>query len=142
MPTLPSNEFKDLIGRKIISFPADVFKIILMASGFTFDRANHDVYADVLANELPTGAGYTAGGQALGGVVITRDDINNEERVTWNNVMWLATGGDLVAQGAIIFDDTVTTPVADPVVGYIDFGAPITTFDTGSFTVANISVIW
>jgi len=142
MATLPSNEFKDLIGRKIISFPADAFKIILMASGYTFDRANHNVYADITAQELATGAGYTAGGQTLTGVVITRDNINNEERVTWNNASWLATGGNLVAQGAIIFDDTVTAPVADPVIGYIDFGAPTTTFDTGNFTIANIAVIW
>lgn len=142
MPTLPSNEFKDLLGRKLISFPADIFKIILMASGYSFDRANHNTYADVSSLELTTGAGYTAGGQTLTGVVLTRDNINNEERVTWNNASWLAAGGNLVAQGAIIFDDTLTTPAIDPVIGYIDFGAPTTTFDTGNFTIANIAVIW
>lgn len=142
MPTLPSNEFKDIIGRKLVSFPADVFKIILMQSGYVFDRANHNTYADIASMELPTGAGYTAGGQALTGVTLTRDNINNEERVTWNNASWLATGGDIVAQGAIIFDDTITAPNADPTIGYIDFGAPTTTFDTGQFTIANIAVIW
>jgi hypothetical protein len=142
MATLPSNEFKDLLGRKLISFPADAFKIILMGSGYVFDRANHNTYADVASAELTTGAGYTTGGQTLTGVTLTRDNVNNEERVTWNNASWLATGGDLVAQGAIIFDDTITTPSADPVIGYIDFGAPTTTFDSGNFTIANIAVIW
>lgn len=142
MATLPSNQFKDIIGRKIISFPADTFKIILMQSGYVFDRAGHNAYADVSSSELGTAAGYTAGGQALTGVTLTRDDLNNEERVTWNNASWSATGGDLVAQGALIFDDTVTAPVADPIIGYIDFGAPTTTFDTGVFTIANIAVIW
>ena len=142
MATLPSNEFKDLIGRKIISFPADTFKIILMSSGYIFDRVNHNTYVDVLASELATAAGYTAGGQILTGVTLTRDNVNNEERVTWNNASWLATGGDLVAQGAIIFDDTVAAPSVDPVIGYIDFGSPTTTFDSGNFTIANIAVIW
>ena len=135
MATLPSNEFKELLFEKILDFNVDTIKGILMQSGFVFNRATHDKYADVLANELPTANGYIVGGQSLAGVTITRDDVNNTVTISWNNPSWLAVGGDIVSQGLILFDDTVAAPVADPIIGYIDFGSALTTFDTGNFTV-------
>ena len=140
MATLPSNEFKELLFKKGIDFSGDAFQIILMQSGFNFNRATHNVYVDVSGSELPTAWGYTAGGITLAGVAVTRDDVNNTITVTWNNPSWLAVGGDIVAQGAIIYDDTVAAPVVDAVIGYIDFGSALTTFDTGNFTVSNPSV--
>lgn len=137
MTTLPSNNFKYLLMRGDINFAADVFKIILMKSGFSFARATHDDYADVSIDELPTGGGYTVGGQTLAGGVLTRNDGSNVTIMTWNNPSWLAAGGDIVTQGAIILDDTLA---ADPVVGYIDFGAALTTYEAGTFTVANVTV--
>lgn len=140
MATIPSNEFKDLSFRKVIDFANDVFKGILMEAGFAFDRAAHDKYADILANELPTLYGYTIGGITLAGVAITRNDTTNLVTVTWNNASWTAAAGDLTAQGLIIFDDTVAAPTVDPIVGYIDFATALTTFDTGNFVVTNIAV--
>lgn len=139
MATLPSNEIKDLLGRAIVDFASDTFDIILMVSGFAFDRVNHDVLADVTASQLPTANGYTSGGVILAGVTLTRNDTTNFLEVTWNNASWTATGGDIVSQGAIIFDNTVAAPVVDPIVGYIDFGSALTAFDTGPFTVSNIT---
>ena len=141
MATLPSNEYKELLFKKIIDMDNDTFQIILMQSGFTFDRATHDTYADVSADELATAFGYTAGGIALTGSTITRDDTENTVTVTFNNAAWTAAGGSIIAQGAIIFDDTVAAPVADPTVGYIDFGGATTTLDGGVLTVANIEVL-
>lgn len=140
MSTLPSNEFKDLILRKVIDFANDTFKGILMEAGFAFDRANHDVYADISAQELPTLSGYTVGGITLSGVTITRNDTTNLVTVTWNNASWTASGGDIIAQGLLIFDDTVSSPVVDPVVGFIDFGSPLTAYDTGNLVVTNVAV--
>lgn len=141
MATLPSNEFKELLFNKGIDFSSDVFNGILMQSGFVFNRATHNVYANVLGNELPTASGYTVGGVVLAGVTVTRNDVNNTITVTWNNPSWLAVGGDIVSQGMIIFDDTVAAPVTDPIIGYIDFGSALTTFDTGNFTISNVSVV-
>jgi len=134
MATLPSNNCKYLLMTAGIDFGADTFKVILMSAGFAFARATHDTYSDVSANELPTGSGYTVGGQVLAGGTVTRDDGANLTVATWNNPSWLATGGDIVAQGAIITDDTLASK---PVVGYIDFGAALTTYDGGTFTIAN-----
>lgn len=140
MATLPSNKFKDLLLRKVIDAANDVFKISLMATGFTFDRTADDVYADISASELTTAYGYTAGGYTLTGVTITRDDVNHIAYISWNNPTWTATGGDIVACGAIIYDDTVAAPVAKPVIGFIDFTADITAYDTGPFAIADITV--
>lgn len=134
MATLPSNNCKYLLMTAGIDFATDVFKVILMQVGFAFSRATHDDYADVAANELPTGSGYTAGGQTLAGVAVTRNDGANTVIVTWNNPSWLAAAGDIVTQGAVIFDDTLASK---PVVGYIDFGASLVTYSGGTFTIAN-----
>jgi hypothetical protein len=134
MATLPSNNCKYLLMTAGIDFGADVFKIILMKAGYVFNRATHNTYADVTADELTTGSGYTAGGQTLAGGTVTRDDGANVTVATWNNPSWLATGGDITAQGAIILDDTLASK---PTVGFIDFGAALVTYDSGTFTIAN-----
>lgn len=121
--TIP-NKTKVNILKGVIDFSADTFKLILMAPGFGFDRVNHVKYADVAASELPTLHGYTAGGYTLAGVSVTQDNTNNKAKVTWSVVTVSASGGDLTASGAIIYDDTVTSPDADPIIEYIDFGGP------------------
>lgn len=134
MATLPSNNCKYLLMTAGIDFAADTFKVILMAAGFAFSRATHDDYGDVSPNELATGGGYTVGGQTLAGVTVVRDDSVNTVVATWNNPSWLAVGGDIVTQGAIIFDDTLASK---PTIGYIDFGSALVTYTGGTFTIAN-----
>ena len=60
MATEASNKIKFLLAKKAIDFSADTFKIILMQSGFTFNKDTHEGYANVSASELGTGNGYTA----------------------------------------------------------------------------------
>jgi hypothetical protein len=137
MATQAPNHIKYLLATKAIDFSGDTFKIILMQSGFSFDIDSHAEYADVSASELATAYGYTAGGATMSGVSVSEDDTNDRCSVTWANPSWTASGGSLVASGAIIYDDTVAN---DPIVGYIDFGGDQTTLDTGTFTVANPEV--
>lgn len=136
MGTVIANKFKYALATKQISFAADTFKMILMATGFTFVKDTHHGYADVSANELPTANGYTVGGVTLTGVAVTEDDTDDRTEVTWSNAQWTASGAGITACGAIIFDDTPTTPQADPIVQYIDFGGDQTAGAGGTFTVA------
>lgn len=131
-----SNRIAYLLATKAIDFASDVFKIILMQSGFTYDPDTHDDYGDVSGDELPNGNGYTTGGATLAGVTVTRDNTNNWTQVAWNNVNWTASGGVIgPACGAIIYDDT---EAADAVLGFIDFGGDYTQQDGGVATGANI----
>ena len=139
MASTASNKIKYLLAKKVIDFSADSFKIILMASGFTFNKDTHHGYADVSANELATGYGYTQNTKVLAGVTVTEDDTDDRTEVTWTNPTWTASGGSIgPTPGAIIFDDTVTTPTADPIVGYIDFGGEQTQVDGGIATISNV----
>jgi len=141
MASVPSNKLKFLLASKVVDFANDSFKIILMASGFVFNRDTHHGYADVSGSELPTANGYTANTKVLTGVAVTEDDADDRCEITWANVQWTATGGSIgPTSGAIIFDDTVITPLADPIVGYIDFGGDQTQADGGTATVSNVEV--
>jgi hypothetical protein len=141
MSSTLSNKVKYLLAKKAIDFSADSFKIILMASGFVFDQDAHEAYTNVSASELATGNGYTQNTKTLSGVAVTEDDTNNRCSVTWSNASWTASGGSIgPTPGAIIFDDTVTTPTADPIVGYIDFGGEQTQADGGALTLTNLEL--
>ena len=138
MANQAANRLKFLMSSGDIDFSADVFKIILMESGFTFDKDAHHEYADVSGSELGTGNGYTAGGNTLAGVSVTEDDVDDRTEITWNNSSWVASGGPIgPSPGAIIYDDT---EASDSIVGYIDFGTEYTQADGGTATITNIEV--
>jgi len=127
------NHIKYLLATKAIDFLNDAFKIILMQSGFVYNKDTHALYTDVIGNELATGNGYTQGAKALAGVAVTEDDVDDRCEVLWSNVTWTAVGGAIgPASGAIIYDDTVAN---DPIVGYLDFGADYTQPDGGTATI-------
>ena len=133
-----ANNFRVLIAQGAVDFDADTFKAIAMVEGFVFNPATHDLYADVSASEQTTGYGYTAGGVTLTGVSIAQNDTDARADITWNNITWTASSGDVgPLAGVIIYDDSVTS---DPIVGYIDFGGAYTVADGGTATVANVKV--
>ena len=133
MANQASNKIKYLLATGAVDFSSDVFKIILMESGFMYNKDSHEKYADVSGNELGTGNGYTAGGATLAGVSVTEDDADDRCEITWNNVTWTASGGPIgPASGAIIYDDTHAD---DAIVGYIDFGGDYTQPDGGTATI-------
>ena len=133
---LADNFLEQLLLKKI-DFAADVFKIILMDSGFVFDRVVHTAYSSVSVYELDTALGYTVGGATLAGVAVTEDNTAHCGKVSWNTAAWTATGGNLVASGAVIYDDTTAIKY---IVGYLDFEGPQTTLDTGVASVSTPTV--
>ena len=144
MASTVSNKVKFLLASKIIDFANDSFIIILMQSGFAFNKDTHHGYADVSASELATANGYTVKTKALSGVAVTENDTDDRCDITWSNVQWTASTGSIgPTPGAIIFDDTVTAggvTVADPIIGYIDFGGDQTQVAGGAATISNIAL--
>jgi len=141
MASTLANKARFALATKQIDFANDTFKIIFTDTGFTFNPATHHGYADVSASELPAGNGYTAGGATMSGVVVTENDSTNLTEITWNNVTWTASGGAIgPSPGAIIYDDTPTTPTADVIIGYIDFSGDQTQADGGVATIASPKV--
>lgn len=137
MASIIANKCKYELANANIDFGADTFNIILMGTGFTFDKDTHHVYSDVSGSELSTANGYTAGGNTLAGVSVTEDDTNDRTNITWSNSAWTASGGNIgPSPGAIIYDDTY----ADTIVTYIDFGAEYTQADGGVATITNLEV--
>lgn len=139
MASLTANRFKTLVAYGLNDFSTHTYKICLMDRDYVFNRVTHETYADISAFELPTLYGYTVGGQTLAGVVLTQNDVLNALIVSWTNAAWTAAAGDLEAGGAIVYNDSIAAPIADPVVGFIDFGAALRTLDGGVFTLTNIT---
>jgi hypothetical protein len=131
-----SNHFKYQNNVGNIDFDADTFKVILMDPAFAFDKDAHATLADVTANQIAAGNGYTQDDKTLAGVAVDEDDTNDRSNVTWDDVSWTASGGAFPAIGAAVaYDDT--TP-DDTVVGCIDFGADYTVADGLSFLLKDI----
>ena len=64
--TVP-NHYKYLLKTKQIDESSDTYKIILMNPTFVFDKDSHAELADVTADQLPTGNGYTQNSKTLPG---------------------------------------------------------------------------
>src|SRR5262245_19609116 len=79
--------------------------------------------------------GYTTGGNSISynstrsGLTIT---------ATATDVVWTASGGNLgnstTGRYVSIYDDTPTTPLADPLLCSFDYGSTFTVADTETFT--------
>lgn len=130
--TVP-NHYMYLLKTKQIDESSDTFKIILMNTTFAFNKDNHAELADVTADQLATGNGYTQNSKTLTGVAVTENDSTDKVTTTWDDVTWTASGGSIGPTGAaIIYDDTVTN---DPIVMCIDFGNDNTISDGNSFQI-------
>src|SRR5262245_52609938 len=103
------------------------FKIALYTNSASFTGATT---AYTATNEV-SGTGYTATGNTL-----TRVDPSNPSGTTaitdFADTTW--TTSTITARGAMIYNDTATTPVADCSVVILDFGADKSS-SAGDFTV-------
>ena len=97
---------------------------------------------NVIADELVTGNGYTAGGITLTGISISVNDTSNRVEVTFNNAQWNASGGSLLASGAIIYNSSTLTgsgdDYTDAIVSYKDAGGTLTAVDGTPIIVSSI----
>ncbi|MCK5219823.1 hypothetical protein KAR10_09875 [bacterium] len=136
-----SNHYKAEAFKGNVDVENDTLKVILMATGFTFNADNDANYDDVSGSELSAGNGYTAGGETWTNVSVAEDDGNNRGEVTGDNVQWSASGGSIgPSPGFLVYKDT-GTPSTSTVIGYGTFtGGDQTAGDGTNFTISGITL--
>jgi len=104
---------KNLVEQEVgwVSGPINV---MLMRSGYVFDKNGPEAYSDVSANEA-TGTAYVAGGVVVANRSVTVDTVSNETRLLGDAVQW--SNSTIAARGAVIYANVGTKPV----LGYVDF---------------------
>lgn len=133
-----SNHYKYQLAKKLVDLSTDTLKIILMNTTFAFDKDAHATLADVTADQLATGYGYTQNDKTLANGALAEDDVNDKGTYTCDDPVWTASGGSIGPTGAaIIYDDTTAD---DTVIGCIDFGTDYTITDGTNFSIQNIQI--
>jgi hypothetical protein len=101
----------------LLSANAANFKLALVSSAWAPNNATAEVWADVSANEIAAGNGYTAGGAALTGVSLAL--AAGKAKFTANPVSWTGTGAGFPAwrRGVIYYNGTLNGKV-NPIVGH------------------------
>ena len=128
---------KEYIGDGTIDLDGDTFKLILLLSTSNIATTSVDGYAAV-TNEHATANGYTQGGVTLTSPTWTESSGTVTFDATDMTDAWTASGGSIVCRFAAIFDDTVTTPVADPIICHTlldDSPADITVTDGNTLSI-------
>ena len=124
-----------------MDYLSDTVKFTLHTATYSPNIDTNEVKADA-TNELGTANGYTALGIAIAGKSVSYNATGNVTTFDMDDttITWTASGGSLVFQYAVLWDDTIAS---DPLIGYIDCGAQtitsgntflITTGATGLFT--------
>ena len=107
------DKFKLYKGNATANMESDVFKLALFLS--TSNIATTSINAlSTATNQHANANGYTTGGL----VIASPTWIESAGTVTFDtsNAVWTATGGEIRARFGGIYDDTITSPVADPIV--------------------------
>lgn len=93
------------------------FKLALVSSAWTPNNSTNEVWADVSANEIAAGNGYTAGGGALTGVALTQTA--GTVKFTSSAFVWTASGTGIPAwrRGVVYYSGTLNGKV-NPIVGH------------------------
>ena len=127
---------KEYMGDGTIDLDGDSFKAILCASTSNIATTSINGYATV-TNELATANGYTQSTKAVTSPTWTQ--VSDTAVFDCADLVWTASGGSIAARFCGIYDDTVTTPVADPIIAHTlldNTPADITATDTNTLTVA------
>lgn len=110
----------------VIDLAGDSFRVALFAATSNAGTLTHEEFGN-LTNELATGDGYTAGGELVQNVSLTRSG-----RVltwTWDPVVWTASGGTLTALYAVIYKDGAAGGLTNPLVAVAEWDPAISADD-------------
>lgn len=119
-----------------IDLDTDTFYSILTTSAYTYNRATHTKRSDI-TNEI-TGTGYTAGGQAVTSVVVTKDTTNHKLSIVITPAVW-SGATTLTARNLVVFKRRGGASSADELVCVVNFSADESS-SGGTFTVSPITI--
>ena len=131
-----SNKFKYEMGIESVDLSSDTVKVILMESGFVYDKDADGTYANVSADEITSAGGYTVGGEALTvDSAWAQDNTNDRAAITWVDKTFTASGAafDTFCAAILVLTVDATTDTTDVVIGCIEFGQDISVADGASF---------
>ena len=125
------NKFQDFSEQLVNgaqNFTSDTYKVALSNSA---PVATNTALANI--TQISAGNGYTSGGTAT---TISVSETTGTTTVSGTQVVFTASGGSIGPfRYVVLYNDTTTTPVNKPLVGWWDYGSSITLADTETFTV-------
>lgn len=124
--------FVKSLANKEIDLDTDVIKVMLCTSTYTPNQDTHQ-YKSSVTNEV-SGTGYTAGGATLASVTVTYTAGTNVFMFDAADTVWAAS--TITARYAVIYDSSPGTDATRPLIGYVDFGADV------SSTGAAFTITW
>ncbi len=132
------DKFAEYIGDSTVDLDADAFYHVLLNSSHTFTATNN-ILTDISTNQLSTANGYTqATGGGTGKALASITWVESSGTVTFDaaDTTWTASGGSIAADDVVLFDDTVASPIVDPLLCSVDFGGTQTAGDGTNFLVS------
>jgi hypothetical protein len=115
---------------KEIDWDSDTIKVSLHTSTYTPDQDTHDYFND--ATNEASGTGYTAGGATLGTKTVGYTAGTNITKFDAADTSWASS--TITARYAVIYDSTPGTAATNPLIGYVDFGADMSS-NNGTFQI-------
>lgn len=125
-------QFINKLANKEIDLDTDSIKVMLCTSTYTPNQDTH-VYKSDVTNEV-SGTGYTATGQALASVTVGYTAGTNVFKFDAADTSWAAS--TITARYAVIYDASPASDATRPLIGYVDFGADV------SSTAAAFTITW
>lgn len=113
------NLFVDDLMKKNMDLNADTLKVMLTN---TAPVATNHYYADISANELANGNGYTTGGATCPGTSVTNSSGTSSLNMT--AITFTSATGSMGPFRYVVFYDS--TPTNKTLIGWADYGSSIT----------------
>ena len=114
-----------------MNLTSDTIKVMLCTNAYTPDQDAH-IYKSAITNEVAGGNGYTTGGATLANKTLTYTGASNTIKFDADDTQW--TSSTITARYAVIYDDTPAVDSAKPLLGYVDFGADVSS-SNGTFQI-------
>ncbi len=128
---------KEYIGDGTIDLDGDTFKVALFLSTSNAETTSINALSTA-TNQHANANGYTTGGVALGTVTWTSSGATITFDAADMTDAWTAAGGSIVCRLAVLYDDTVSSPVIDPIIAHClldNAPANITVTDTNKLSI-------